>query len=281
MASIEVVTDSACDLMPTTTEERDVRVVPLTIRFGTEELVDREELSGKEFWDRVITGPEMPATSAPSPGAFEQAFLQAHDAGSSVVVCATISSGLSATYQSACTAAQSVSDRITVRVVDTQSVTMGQGLLVLAAADMASTGTGLDDIVSSLEDMKRRTRVYGVVDSLDYLKRGGRIGGAAHLVGSLLSIKPVIVVREGVVEVESKQRTRARSLQYLANKAIEAGPLERLGAADGVASDFDEVLDMLRKTQPEHELVTTDLGPVVGSHTGPGAVGVCFITKGP
>ncbi len=174
-----------------------------------------------------------------------------------------------------------MSDRITVRVVDTQSVTMGQGLLVLAAADMASTGTGLDDIVSSLEDMKRRTRVYGVVDSLDYLKRGGRIGGAAHLVGSLLSIKPVIVVREGVVEVESKQRTRARSLQYLANKAIEAGPLERLGAADGVASDFDEVLDMLRKTQPEHELVTTDLGPVVGSHTGPGAVGVCFITKGP
>ena len=279
MASIQVVTDSACDLSTTTTEEHYVRVVPLTIRFGAEELVDRDELSGKEFWDRVVTGPDMPATAAPSPGAFQQAFLDARDAGSSGVVCATISSGLSATYQSACTAAEAVSDRIAVRVVDTQSVTGGQGLLALAAADMASGGASLDDIAAALEDMKTRTHVYGVVDSLDYLRRGGRIGGAAKLVGSLLSIKPVIEVREGVVEVESKQRTRSRSLQYLANKAIEAGPLERLAATSGIAPDFDQVLDLLRRAQPEHELVVADLGPVVGSHTGPGSVGVCFITK--
>ncbi|MDR3650443.1 MAG: DegV family protein [Acidimicrobiales bacterium] len=279
MASIQVVTDSACDLMPATTEERDVRVVPLTIRFGAEELVDRAELSSKEFWDRVITGPDMPATSAPSPGAFEQAFLEARDAGSTGVLCATISSGLSATFQSARTAADAVADRIAVQVVDTQSVTMGQGLLVLAAADMAADGAGLDDMAAALEDMKGRTHVYGVVDSLDYLKRGGRIGGAAHLVGSLLSIKPVIEVRDGVVEVESKQRTRSRSLQYLANKALEAGPLDRLGIANGVAPDFEEVLELVRRARPEHELVTSDLGPVVGSHAGPGSVGVCFITK--
>ncbi len=210
MASIQVVTDSACDLLTTTTEEHDVRVVPLTIRFGPEELVDRDELSGKEFWDRVITGPHMPATAAPSPGAFQAAFLEAHEAGKSAVVCATISSGLSATYQSAVTAAETVADRIPVRVVDTLSVTMGQGLLALAASDMAAAGASLDDIVAALEDMKGRTHVYGVVDSLDYLRRGGRIGGAAKLMGSLLSIKPVIEVREGVVEVESKQRTRAR-----------------------------------------------------------------------
>jgi DegV family protein with EDD domain len=258
-------------------DEHDVRVVPLTIRFGSEELVDRDELSGKEFWDRVITGPDMPATAAPSPGAFQQAFLEAHEAGSSGVVCVMLSSGLSATYQSACTAADSVADRIAVRVVDTLSVTMGQGLLVLAAADLATTGAGLDDIANALEDMKGRTHMYGVVDSLDYLRRGGRIGGAAQLVGSLLSIKPVIHVVEGVVEVESKQRTRSRALAYLANKAIEAGPLEWLGATNGVAPDFDEVLEMLRNARPEHELVTGDLGPVVGSHAGPGSVGVSFI----
>lgn len=279
MASIQVVTDSACDLSTTTTEEHDVRVVPLTIRFGAEELVDRDELSGKEFWDRVVTGPDMPATAAPSPGAFQQAFLEAREAGSGGVMCATISSGLSATYQSACTAAEAVSDRIAVRVVDTQSVTGGQGLLALAAADMAASGVALDDIAAALEEMKTRTHVYGVVDSLDYLRRGGRIGGAAKLVGSLLSIKPVIEVREGVVEVESKQRTRSRSLQYLANKALEAGPLERLAATNGIAPDFDQVLDLLRRAQPEHELVIADLGPVVGSHTGPGSVGVCFITS--
>src|ERR1700733_4752703 len=279
MASIQVVTDSACDLSTTTTEEHDVRVVPLTIRFGSEELVDRDELSGKEFWDRVVTGPDMPATSAPSPGAFQQAFLEAHQAGRDGVVCATISSGLSATYQSACTAAEAVADRIAVRVVDTRSVTGGQGLLALAAADIAAHGAGLDDIEAALRDMSTRTHVYGVVDSLDYLRRGGRIGGAAKLVGSLLSIKPVIEVRDGVVEVESKQRTRSRSLQYLANKAIEAQPLERLAATSGVAPDFDQVLELVRKASPEHELVIGDLGPVVGSHAGPGSVGGCFITK--
>jgi fatty acid kinase fatty acid binding subunit len=278
MGSIRVVTDSACDLSPTMAEEHDVRVVPLTIRFGSEELVDRDELSGKEFWDRVITGPDMPATAAPSPGAFQQAFLEAHETGSGGVVCVMLSSGLSATYQSACTAADAVADRIAVRVVDTLSVTMGQGLLVLAAAELASNATGLDDIANTLEDMKGRTHMYGVVDSLDYLRRGGRIGGAAQLVGSLLSIKPVIHVVDGVVEVESKQRTRSRALAYLANKAIEAGPLERLGATNGMAPDFDEVLEMLRNARPEHELVTGDLGPVVGSHAGPGSVGVSFIT---
>lgn len=278
MASIRVVTDSACDLSPTTAEERDVRVVPLTIRFGADEFVDRDELSGKEFWDRVITGPDMPATAAPSPGAFQQAFLEAHEAGSNGVVCVTLSSGLSATYQSACTAAESVSDRIAVRVVDTQSVTMGEGLLALAAADMASSGAHLDDIANTLEDMKDRTHMYGVVDSLEYLRRGGRIGGAAQLVGSLLSIKPVIHMVEGVVEVESKQRTRSRALAYLANKAIEAGPLERLSATNGAAPDFDEVLEMLRNAPADHDLVIGDLGPVVGSHAGPGSVGVSFIT---
>jgi DegV family protein with EDD domain len=279
MASIQVVTDSACDLMPTTTEERGIRVVPLTIRFGAEELVDREELSGKEFWDRVITGPDMPATAAPSPGAFQEAFLEAHAAGRTGVVCVAISSGLSATYQAACTAAEAVADRIAVRVIDTRSATMGQGLLALAAVDLTSSGASLDDIAAAMEDVKARTQVYGVVDSLDFLRRGGRIGGAAQLVGSLLSIKPVIHVRDGVVEVESKQRTRSRSLRYLANKALEAGPLERLATANGAAPDFDEFLDMVRPARPEHDLVTGELGPVVGSHTGPGTVGVCFITK--
>jgi DegV family protein with EDD domain len=279
MASIQVVTDSACDLTPTTTDERGVRVVPLTIRFGADELVDRDELSSKEFWDRVITGPDMPATAAPSPGAFQQAFLEALEAGHTAVLCLSISSALSATYQAACTAADAVADRIPVRVVDTLSVTTGQGLLALAAVDMATQGMGLDDMASSIEEMKGRTHVYGVVDSLDYLRRGGRIGGASHLVGSLLSIKPVIEVRAGIVEVESKQRTRSRSLQYLANKAIEAGAVERLAVANGAAPDFDSVLEMVRNARPDHELVIGDLGPVVGSHTGPASVGVSFISK--
>jgi len=278
MGSIQVVTDSACDLMPATAEEHDVTVVPLTIRFGDEEFVDREELSIKEFWDRVVTGPHTPETAAPSPGAFQQAFLRAAEAGRSGVLCLTISSRLSATYQAAMTAASTVADRIPVRVVDTLSVTLGQGVLALAAAEMAARGDDLDAMVRTIEDMVPRTHVYGVIGSLDYLKRGGRIGGAAHLMGSLLSIKPVIEVRDGVVEVESKQRTRARALHYLAERATSAGHLEWLALADGVAPDIADVIAVVQEATTDHELVLSDLGPVVGAHAGPQSVGLCFVT---
>jgi DegV family protein with EDD domain len=276
MARIRVVTDSACDLTPAMVEANDIRVVPLAIRFGSEELIDREELSSKEFWDRVVTGPDMPETAAPSPGAFRQAYLDAAEDGCDGVVCITLSSGLSATFQAASTAAADLPAAMPVRVVDSLTVTMGEGLMALAAVDMIKDGRSLDDIVTELESLRGRTHVYGVLGSLDHLKKGGRIGGAAHLVGSLLSIKPVIEVRDGVVEVESKQRTRSRALQYLAAKVLEAGSLERLAIANGVARDIDELVSLLEKVRPVHEMVLTDLGPVIGAHAGPGTVGVCF-----
>ncbi len=276
MAAVQVVTDSACDLTPSMADEHGVRVVPLSIRFGAEELIDRDELSIKEFWDRVITGPDMPETAAPSPGAFRQAYLDAAAAGCDGVVCITLSSGLSATFQAATTAAADLPVSMPVRVVDSLTVTMGEGLLALAAAEMAQNGSGLDEIVAEVESLRSRTHVYGVLGSLDFLKKGGRIGGAAHLMGSLLSIKPVIEVRDGVVEVESKQRTRSRALQYLAAKALESGPLERLAVANGVARDIDELMALLENAHPEHETVMSDLGPVIGAHAGPGTVGVCY-----
>lgn len=276
MARVGIVTDSACDLTPELAEERGVRVVPLRIRFGDEELIDRVELSGKEFWDRVITGPNVPETAAPSPGDFQKAFLGAAEEGAEAVVCVNLSSKLSATYQAACTAADAVAQRIPVRVFDSLSVTMGQGLMVLAATDLVDGGAGVDQIFSELESLRTRTNVYGVLGSLDHLKRGGRIGGAAHLVGSLLSIKPVIEVREGLVEVESKQRTRARSLSYLADKVRGAGRLERLAVINGVADDIGDLVDRLADVAPVHPLVMSELGPVVGSHAGPGTVGLCY-----
>jgi DegV family protein with EDD domain len=276
MANIKVVTDSACDLTPSMADSADVRVVPLAIRFGSEELIDRDELSIKEFWDRVITGPHMPETAAPSPGAFRQAYIDAAEAGADGVVCITLSSGLSATFQAATTAAADLPVPMPVTVVDSRSATMGEGLMVLAASDMAHDGQSLEDIVTEVESLRDRTHVYGVLGSLDFLKKGGRIGGAAHLMGSLLSIKPVIEIRGGVVEVESKQRTRSRALQYLAGKALQAGPLERLAVANGVAGDIDELRALLEPAHSEHEMVMSDLGPVIGAHAGPGTVGVCF-----
>lgn len=277
MPGIQVVTDSACDLPDEVIDKLGIRVVPLTIRFGDEELVDRVQLSPKEFWDRVVTGPDMPQTVAPSPGAFQSAFTDAADAGMDGVICLNMSSKVSATYQAARTAADNVADRIRVEVVDSLTLTMGLGLLVLYAVDLVSSGKTLDEVVAGVEDTKGRVRVFGVVDSLDFLRKGGRIGGASHLVGSLLSIKPVLDVRDGRVEVDSKQRTRSRAIRYLASKAVDAGPLERVALADGRAEDTAEVTALLQAAKSEHPLETAVLGPVVGSHAGPGTVGVCFI----
>lgn len=276
MANVRVVTDSACDLTPELAEQHRIIVVPLTIRFGSEELLDRRDINPEEFWRRCKASRELPQTAAPPPGAFAEAFERAAAEGADGIACLDISSGVSATYQSATTAAASF-DKVPVEVIDTQSLTMAQGLLAVAAAEDAAAGTSLEQIVANTTERMSRTRMYGAIDTLDHLQRGGRIGGAQALLGSLLSIKPVVELRGGVVEQESKQRTRARSLEYLASKARDAAPLERLAVCNGGASDVDLVVKQLEGVEVQHPLIVTDLGPVVGTHAGPGTIGLCYV----
>ena len=276
MPGVRIVTDSACDLTDDLVKQHEVIVVPLTIRFGTEEFEDRRQLSPEEFWRRCQGKGALPETAAPSPGAFIAAYQQAADEGADSVLCLTLSSKLSATYASAVTAADTFTS-IPVRVFDTRSVTMGQGLLVIAAAEDAAGGADLDQLVAAAEDRTGRIRVYGVLGGLDFLQRGGRIGGAQALLGSLLSIKPVIMVKDGEVAEESKQRTRSRALSYLVAKVAADAPLERLAVADGACDDFDHVVKEVSAIPGDLPLLTVQLGPVVGSHTGPNTVGVCYI----
>jgi DegV family protein with EDD domain len=280
MGGVRVVTDSACDLSEELTRSLGVTVVPLTIRFGDEELVDRHDLSPDQFWQRCKAGGALPQTAAPSPGAFQRAYQQAADDGCDGVVCLTLSSGVSGTYQSACTAAESFG-AVPVRVIDTRALTLGQGLLVLAAAEDAATGATVERIAEATTERAGRTRVLGVLGSLDHLQRGGRIGGAQALLGSILSIKPVVQLKDGLVAEESKQRTRARALEYMVDKVRAEGPLERLAVADGQAADIALVLDKLADVIVEHPMVVAELGPVVGTHAGPGTVGVCYLVAGP
>jgi DegV family protein with EDD domain len=279
MARIRVVTDSACDLSTAMAEDRDLTIVPLSIRFGAEEFVDGSTLSTDEFWARCKASSVLPETSAPSPGAFQEAFVAAADAGYDGALCINLSAEVSGTYQAAVTAAKTVADRIPVRAVDSRSLTMGLGLMALDVADRASTGATLDELADRAQALIRRTRVYGVVDTLEHLEKGGRIGGARALLGSLLAIKPVVTLIDGRVEEESKQRTRARSLRYLADKAKDSPPISRLAVCNGAAPDIEEVLAMLADVPTDHPLVVTDLGPVVGTHTGPGTIGVCLVTR--
>ncbi|MGC8463284.1 MAG: DegV family protein [Acidimicrobiales bacterium] len=276
MSRVQVVTDSASDLTFELAQASNVVVVPITVRFGTNELPDWPRLSSDDFWARCKASPTLPETAAPSPGAFVAVYQQAAEDGCDGVVCITLSSDLSATYQAAQAAARQ--SPVPVHVVDSRMVTMGEGLIVLEAAEEAAAGGDLDAVVRRAERCIPRTSVLGVVDTLEHLEKGGRIGSARALLGSLLSIKPVVQVRNGIVDEESKQRTRARSLRYLADKVHATGDLERLAVVNGAAEDLDVFLAMLGEAVPVTPTVV-DLGPVVGTHTGPGTIGVCMLRR--
>ncbi len=279
MAGIRIVTDSSCDLPASVADEHGITIVPLTIRFGDEELVDRRDLTPDQFWERCTASAVLPETAAPSPGQFEEAFRAAAAAGAEGVVCVNISSKLSATIQSAQAAAQAVADAIPVRLVDSRSVTLGLGMIVLEAARRAEAGGTLEEVVAAAEDASKRARVLGSLDTLEYLKKGGRIGGAQALLGSLLSIKPVIEVRDGAVEPGPKQRTRSRALRFLADKVAAESGIEQLAVMHGAAPDLNDLLDLLAPHFPRDQIVVGDIGPVIGAHTGPRTIGVAYQTR--
>jgi DegV family protein with EDD domain len=277
--TVRLVSDTACDLPDELVDDLGIVLVPLHIRFGDTELLDRVQLDTKEFWARCATEEKLPETAAPSPGAFRSAFESAAAEGADGVVCVTLSSKLSATNEAAGQAARALRDQFRVEVVDSYSATMGQGLVLLAAAGPASAGGSVDDVIAAAISARDRLSVFGAIDTLENLRKGGRIGGAAATLGALLSIKPVIEVRDGVVEQESRQRTRAKSLQYLADKARAAGPLERLAIMSADAPDFSRFLDLMAGVSSRYERLVGDIGPVIGAHAGPGAIGVAWVRE--
>ena len=272
---VRVVTDSACDLPDDLIERDGIEVVPLTIRFGKEELVDRKELSTDEFWRRLADSDVLPETSAPSAGAFEAAFRRQIADGATGIICINLSSKLSATMQSAQVAAQAVQADCPVVVVDSLMVSMGLGSLCLTAARRAADGDSLESIVANVTDRRNRSKLYGALDTLEFLKKGGRVGNARALLGSMLAIKPVLEVRDGEVEEAGKVRTRSKALRLLVDR-VKEGPFENLAVLHGNAPDLDELLDLLEPLTPRDEIVIGQIGPVIGTHAGPRVIGVTF-----
>lgn len=272
--AIRIVTDSAGDLPKDLANERNIGVVPLTVRFGDDREIPDGSITPKDFWARCQSSPVLPQTSAPSAGDFEEAFRKA-GAGADGVVCVTLSSELSATYSSATAAAKSLEGEVPVRVVDSRMVSMGEGLVALAAADAADAGGDLDAVEAATRSAAGRTQVFAALDTLENLRKGGRIGGAQAMLGSLLSIKPIIEIA-GTVESESKQRTRSRAMHYLVDKVKAAGPIVKLGVVHGEAPDVDEFTDLLSDLAPESGIIVSDVGAVIGAHSGPRLLGVTF-----
>ena len=278
MAGVRIVSDSSCDLTRQEAEELGVTLVPLSIRFGDDEFADGETISVEEFYKKMAAAEDLPQTSAPAPGLFAQAFTAARDDGADAVVCLTLSSALSATMESAEQGAKTLDGDFPVHVVDSESITSGFGTLVIAAAEAAKAGKTPEEIVALVRDLSSRTHVFGALNTLENLKKGGRINGARAMLGSMLSIKPIVDISTGVVEEAGKQRTRKKSLQWLYDKMREQ-PIERVAVYHGEAPDIEDFLVMIAPDFPRESLRIGKIGPVIGTHGGPEIIGVTWVDQ--
>jgi DegV family protein with EDD domain len=275
MTGIRIVTDSACDLPDELANDLGISIVPLSIRFGDREYVDRRDFTPAEFWQMSAASDVLPSTAAPAPGAFETEFRRLAAEGASGIVCVNISAGLSATMQSAELAARAVSDTIDVRVVDSASATIGLGMIAVDCARRARDGADIDTVEARARDLASRTKVWGALDTLENLKKGGRIGGAKALLASVLSIKPIIQVVRGTVEEGGRQRTRAKALTFLVDQVAAAAPVENLAVMHAACDDVDALVSRLAPYAGDG-LIVGEIGAVIGAHTGKGTIGVVF-----
>jgi DegV family protein with EDD domain len=274
--SVAIVTDSTSDLPPELTRSRSITVVPLTLNFEGKTLLDGVDIQPDEFYRRLPSATTHPTTSQPSPGRFAEAYsalLSDHDS----VLSIHISEKLSGTYASARQAAD-MTDPTRIRVIDSELVSMSLGLITLAASALAAGGADAAAIEAKVLDMRSQIQTYFSVATLEFLRRGGRIGRASALLGSVLQVKPVLCIRDGLVTPLERVRTFDRALNRVVElaRAVDRGHgvCVIVGHADA-AADADRIgreLEAIAET-----LMIQPLGPVVGAHAGPGVVGVgCY-----
>lgn len=279
--NIRIITDSGCDMLPPCAP--NLTVLPLTITFGEESFLDGVELDHHRFYEKLIEGEELPTTSQIAPAAFEEAFQRAVDAGEAVV-CVTLSSKLSGTYQSARIAAEGFAGQVW--VVDSENVTIGQRLLVERAVELAGQGLDAAQLSARLDQEKKDIRLVALLDTLEYLKRGGRISPSIAMVGGLLSIKPVVAVENGEVVLLGKARGSKNGNNLLIQliqktSGVDFGRPYRLGYTgldDGLLQKY--IADSVQLWQDHvEELPVSTVGGAIGTHVGPGAVAVAFFQK--
>jgi DegV family protein with EDD domain len=275
--AVRIVTDSSCDLSAETAAAHGVEVVPLSIRFGSEEFEDGTELTVEAFYEKLGSSPDLPETAAPAPGKFAAAFRRQAEAGADAIICLNLSSGLSATMQSARNAASAYDGDVPVHVIDSRTITSGLGTQVVLAAQAGAGGATAAEVLDLIQDLVSRTHVVGALDTLDNLKKGGRIGGAQALLGSLLSIKPILDISTGEVEEAGKARTRKKALEALRDKVVEHGAVEHLHITHGFAPDVDAMTDLLAAHYPRDQIEVGHIGPVIGAHGGPRVMGVSWL----
>ena len=281
--AVKFIIDSAADLIPAECEKLGVTHLPLTVRFGDEEYADAVTLTSTEFYQKLTTNPNHPTTSQVTPVVFGDAYERLTANGDEVVVI-TISSRLSGTYQSAVIAADEYEGKVF--VVDSLTATGGETLLLQVGLELASQGLGAAAIKEKLDEVKDRVRIFATLDTLEYLKKGGRISAATAVVGGLLNIKPAIAVRDGVVESAGKARGTKAANTLLHQLVDSTRGIDFSMPMSLICSGDAE--DNLQKFLADHgdlfaeyegQLPVCHVGCVIGAHVGPGAVGVIYFEK--
>ena len=276
--SIRIVTDSTADIPNEIAAELNIELVPLNVHFGNDTFKDGIDLTTDAFFDKLINGPDFPSTSQPSIGEFAEVYEKIIEKGDEIVSI-HISSKLSGTSNSAHLAAEQLKDNGNISIVDTLQASLTVGLTAIAAAKAALAGSTFQEVVNIAESTSERAELFALLDTLEYLEKGGRIGKARALVGGLLKIKPLITISEGEVGEFGKVRSRQAGIQKLYDSCVEAGKIESIVVA--YSTDKDDALKLanqLTHVLPDGETpMVARVGPVIGTHAGPRVIALGMI----
>jgi DegV family protein with EDD domain len=278
---IKVVTDSTAYLAPDFVEQHDIRVVPLNVLFGAKSHREGVDLSYDQFYRMLAEADELPTTSQPAAGDFLTIYTELVEAGHEVVSI-HISSGISGTVDSALAAQKMLPNPERVSVVDSLSTSMGLELIVRTAVEAIEAGQSRNEVVAQLELLSKRMHLYFVVDTLEYLHKGGRIGGASALLGTVLQFKPILFLKDGKIEPWGKMRTKRKAVAKLVDIIEEKmgdQPIGGIGVVHAqVPDEADRLIGRLKQRLNCSECWMSQVGPVIGTHTGPGVLGVAAFT---
>jgi DegV family protein with EDD domain len=285
MSTTVVVTDSTADLMPDVAAAAGIRVAPLTVTFGSDSFQVGVDLTTEQFWQKLLApGAPLPSTAAPSPGTFKELFEGIFAGGADAIVATVIGSKLSGTFGSATVAAGMLPDR-EIHIVDTGSTSMSTGLPALMAAELAAQGVPAAEIAERVRARLPDVDLVVAADTLVYLRKGGRLSAAQSIVGNMLSVKPIITVRDGVVVMADRQRSRAKARSRVI-ELIAAQPVERLAilhtptsTPEEVAAFRSELVAAIPGGIDDAAVSVGLLGASTGPHLGPDLMGACFLKR--
>lgn len=276
---VRIVTDSTADIPADIAEQFGITVVPLTVFFGEEAFLDGVELDNAGFYRKLQSSKDLPRTSQPAPAKFQEAYTRLIDEGADGILSVHLSSKLSGTYQSACTARDSLPEsarQIPIEVIDSKSISVGMSRAIMQAAQEARQDGDLDTIKAHALDQLARTHILAVLDTLEYVKRGGRIGGARAMLGNMLSVKPIVGLKDGEVVPVEQPRTRSKAYARVAQLLSEQGNIEHVSIAES-SEDVGQQLAEAIKTTYHGDLPIYRLGAVLGTHTGPGTAAIAYV----